>query len=412
MGFWLYMNKRYKYQHIFDFLRNTPQMIFISGPRQSGKTTFAKSQRDSNTANLYFNWDIAEDRKKILQGIDFNQELNRREQSKSLVIFDEIHKYSDWKNYLKGLYDAHKDDIKFIVTGSGRLDFFQKGKDSLAGRYFMFHMWPLTLAEFSNQTRSVDDFIANALVVRDDENGRLNELWKQLSDCSGFPDPFFSANEKLYRVWSDTYRNQLIREDVRQLTRLEKIDHLEHLVLLLPSRVGAPLSVDNLAQDLHVAFDSVKKWLIVLARFYICFRIGPWSKKISRSITREQKLYLFDYAAIQDAGAKFENMVALELLRAVTNWREMGEGSWDLNYVRDRNKREVDFLITKNQKPFLLIEVKISDTNPSESLIAFQKQLGVPGVQLVTTPGVKRYIKNAQFDILICTAVDWLSQLP
>lgn len=406
------MELRHKYLKTFNFLKKPAQMVFISGPRQSGKTTFAKEQLGSYSSGCYLNWDIAEHRKKIFQGLDFNDELNRKDSSPALVILDEIHKYSEWKNYLKGLYDSHKGDLKFLVTGSGRLDFFQKGKDSLAGRYFLFHLWPLTMAEFVHDGPSLEDFLKSPLQLGKAASPELYDTWDQLGRCSGFPDPFFSGSEKLYRVWSDTYRNQLIREDVRQLTRLEKIDLLERLVLLLPHRVGGTLSIDNLAQDLQVAFDTVKKWLLVMERFYICFRISPWTKKVSRAITKEQKLYLFDYAVIKDLAAKFENMIALDLLRAVRSWREQGEGQWDLYFIRDRNKCEVDFLLVKDQAPILLIEAKLGDTSPSASLVKFQQKLNIPAVQLVATRGVRRHLRYGQNEVLICNAADWLAQLP
>jgi len=191
---------------------------------------------------------------------------------------------------------------------------------------------------------------------------------------------------------------------------------LERLVLILPHRVGATLSMDNLAQDLQVAFDTVKKWLLVLERFYVVFRLAPWTQKISRAISKEQKLYLFDYAVIQDPAAKFENMVALDLLRAVHGWREQGDGGWDLQFIRDRNRREVDFLLVKDHKPFLLIETKLSDVNPSDSLLHFQGKLNVPAVQLVAMPGVRHFAKKSmaagQRGVLVCTAQDWLAELP
>ena len=414
------MSARLQYQRIFDLYRDAPQMVFLSGPRQCGKTTFAKSQLNQFPSSAYLNWDIPADRKEILSGLDLNKLTGRKTREKSLVVLDEIHKFSEWKNYLKGLYDQYRDDFKFLVTGSGRLDFFQKGKDSLAGRYFLFHMWPLTMAELgrANTTYELfdkDPFSLGSGADKDtqqDSGLDVTKAWEQLATCSGFPDPFFSENEKLYRVWSNTYRNQLIREDVRQLTRLEKIDLLEQLVLILPHRVGGLLSIDNLAKDLQVAFDTVKKWLMVLERFYIIFRIPPWTEKISRAISKEQKLYFFDTPTIHDRASQFENMVALELWRAIHNWKESGEGDWALHFVRDRDQREVDFLLVNNRKPFLLNETKLSDTEPSESLRRFQSKFSIPAVQLVLTPNTRHLARNGNQDILICTASQWLANLP
>lgn len=213
-------------------------------------------------------------------------------------------------------------------------------------------------------------------------------------------------------MWSDTYRNQLIREDIRDLSGIVKIDSVEAMVDLLPVRVGSPLSINNLAQDIEVSFDTAKAWLETLERFFVIFRVPPFSKKIARAITKEQKLYLYDYAQIEDPASRFENMVAMELSRAVKNWTERGLGRFDLRYVRSKDKEECDFLITEKQTPKLLIECKLSDPNVSKSLVKFQDVLKVPAIQLVNEPGINRIIRNGTLTITVASAHDWLCTLP
>lgn len=282
----------------------------------------------------------------------------------------------------------------------------------MAGRYFLVHIWPFTLAELAESRILLEDFLRDPLNCLESDPQPSAEIWSRLFERSGFPTPYLAAAPEIYRVWSETYRNQLVREDVRNIEHIVKIDQLEALVDLLPLRVGSPLSLNNLAGDIGVSFDTVKSWLNVLDRFFLSFRIAPYTTKVSRAITKEQKLYLFDYAQIEDAAARFEAMVALELYRAISTWNERGLGRFQLNYVRNRDKEECDFLLTDKRRPVCLIETKLSEAAVSKSLMKFQDQLRVPAVQLVMREGVRRQIKNGDQQILVVSAWDWLRQLP
>jgi len=201
-------------------------------------------------------------------------------------------------------------------------------------------------------------------------------------------------------------------EDIRDLADLKKTDTVELLFSLLPSRVASPVSVNNLAADLHSNFDSVDRWLSLFDSFFLTFRISPWSAKISRSILKEKKTYLYDYPEIPDPAARLENLIAVELKRAVTTWTELGYGRFSLHYLRNKEKEEVDFLIADGNTPFLIAEVKLSDDSVSPNLAKFQNILGVPAVQLVGKKGIFKYKENGKNRILVVSAHNWLSSLP
>ncbi|MBT3257754.1 MAG: ATP-binding protein [Deltaproteobacteria bacterium] len=403
--------KRIPYEHIWERLSPHKQMVFIAGPRQAGKTVFTQRLAEYFTNSLYFNWDIIDEKRKLIENPSFYEEVHRKDSSQPLIIFDELHKYSDWKNYLKSVYDRDKGNYKFIVSGSGRLDMYQKGGDSLAGRYLMFYLSPLTLAELAGNRIAFEQFQSNPIEVRPAPND-TRTLWQRLDQCSGFPDPYLDGTVEFYRIWSNAYRKQLLREDIRDLTSVRSIEDMEILFSLLPSRVGSPLSMAALSRDIGVSFDSVRNWIDLFETFFMVFRIAPWARKISRAITKEKKLYLFDYAGIDSRAGKFENMVALELFRAVSNWNDLGLGHFSLHYLRNKEKEEVDFLIAGNHKPMLLIETKLADADPAKSLRKFQKTLNVPGVQLVNRPGICKLVSNNNMTILIISADHWLSLLP
>jgi predicted AAA+ superfamily ATPase len=403
--------KRPMYQKIFQDLSGYKQMVFIAGPRQAGKTFLTNMIAEKFKNSYYFNWDIIDEKRKLLENPSFYENMNLKDDSIPLVIFDELHKFPDWKNYLKNVFDRDKENYKFIVSGSGRLDIFQKGGDSLAGRYLLFHLWPFTLAELAGSNLNFNSFIKNPLKINSKKGAHI-QIWENLKLYSGFPDPYLQKDARFYRIWSNTYKKQLLREDIRDLTALRNSENIEILYSLLPSKIGSPLSMANLSRDIKVAFDTIKKWLEIFEKFFMIFRITPWTTKISRAITKEKKLYLFDYASIDSKGAKFENMVALELYRAVSNWNDKGLGDFSLNFIRNREKQEVDFVLIKKNKPFLLIETKLSDTRPGKSLIKFQNMLNIDAVLLVDKPGICKKILNGQNKLLLISADQWLSCLP
>jgi len=401
------------YLNMWQDLSSEKKMIFLSGPRQVGKTTFAQKIAEGFKNNLYFNWDIISQKRLLIQEPTFFENINRKDESIPLVIFDEIHKYSKWKNYLKGIYDEFAGDYKFLVSGSGRFDLYKKGGDSLAGRYFQLHLFPLTVAELSNKRKSFKDFAVSPLTNFDFTNLKItSKIWQTLFNVGGFPEPYVNGKKTFFNKWTANYTSQIVREDIKSISDIKNTDYIEILFSLLPKRVGSPISMNNIAEELQVSFGSIKEWLKLLEIFYLVFRIGPWTKKISRSILKEKKLYLYNYPEISDESYRFENMVAVELLRAVYNWNEYGYGRFTLHYLRNKEKEEVDFLICENNNPKILIETKFSDDAPSKNLIYFQKKLNIPAIQLVNKENVFKYLKNEQNKILIITAHIWLSTLP
>ena len=406
------MKSRSRYINIWQELSHEKSMIFVAGPRQSGKTTLAQMIMDKYVNNLYFNWDIPRDRRVLIETPFFFEEIERKDGSSPLIVFDEIHKYRDWKNYLKGVYDQFNKEFTFLVSGSGRLDMYQKGGDSLAGRYYLFHLWPFTLSELSGANRSIDKLISSPLDIFPNESTGMEDLWVSLGRFSGFPEPFLAGKDNLYRRWSTTYSNQLLREDIRDLTNIRTISDLETLYYLLPSKVGSPLSIPSLSTDLKLAYNTIRSWLDVFERFFLLFSLTPWTRRISRAIQKERKIYIWDTPRIENPAARFENMVALELYRATTIWNDMGWGRFGLHFIKNKEQQEVDFLITNDNKPWLLIETKLSDNQPSPALLKFQTSLQIPAIQLINKSGGYRLQSNNGQKVLIAPAWHWLASLP
>jgi len=406
------METRDPYCKTWQDLAREKSMVFCVGPRQVGKTTLSKIIAEAYPNNLYFNWDNPRNRSRLIENPYFFEEVVRKDASPPLIIFDEIHKYRNWKNYLKGVYDEFHSRYRFLVSGSGRLDVYQKGGDSLAGRYFLFHLWPFTIAELGNSRKEIEVFLKDPLGISSARSKALPEKWKRLSALSGFPEPYLANRVTTYRRWTTTYSSQLIHEDIRDLTGIRSMSEIETFYFLLPSKVGSPFSVPSLAADLKVSYNTIQNWLSVFERFFLTFSITSWSKKIARAIQKERKVYLFDTPRVEDPGARFENMVALELWRAVTSWNDLGHGQFTLHFVKNKEKQEVDFLIANKRKPLLLIEAKLSETTPTVPLRKFQSSLDIPAVQLNEEAEGYRLFSNNGQSILIAPAYQWLSQLP
>ncbi len=356
---------RYLSQIITADALDSGKIAFINGPRQVGKTTLAQQIKSKKyPTSHYFNFDDDEFKKIWIQS---PKDIVKNYDKKSLLIFDEIHKDRNWKNKIKGLYDIYKNDFGIIITGSARLDYYRKSGDSLQGRYLPYQLHPISLGE--------ESYIKPPPQKDWEENAKIKYDYDDLLNLGGFPEPLLTMSQEKTLRWKRLYRERMIHEDLRDLHQVRDIQQVDSLALLLQDRAGSQLSYESLRQDLSVSFETVQRWIASLEVLFYCYRIKPYSKNIKNSIKKEPKLYLYDWALAPKGGARLENMVASHLLKSCDAWTQSALGEYELFYVRDKQKREVDFFITENKKPYALIEVKSSDAKPSEALKYYQQQL-------------------------------------
>ncbi len=346
------------------------QMAFVIGPRQVGKTTTCRGHADQ-----YINWDNLNDREKILAGpqkLAESLKLDRLSNKTPAVLFDELHKYRQWKSYLKGFFDTYGDLLRILVTGSSRMDVYRRGGDSMMGRYFIYHMHPFSVAEIIST-----DLPETGRIVRSPKEISASDfeaLWRH----GGYPEPYLKRDARFSRRWQNLRREQLVREDIRDLTQIQQIDQIEVLVKILLDRSAHQLVYSNLAAEIRVSSDTVRRWVTSLRDLHLGFLINPWFKNVSRSLRKEPKWYLRDWAGIEDPGDRAETFVACHLLKAVDGWNDMGLGKFQLGYLRDKEKNEVDFLVIRDGKPWFLAEVKKNEEALSKSLDYYQKKIKAP----------------------------------
>ena len=320
------------------------KIVLVSGPRQCGKTTLSRMVEPDHQ---YLNHDLAEHRMLLRQ-----KAWDRR---KALVVLDELHKMQGWKAWLKGIYDVEGLPPALLVTGSARLAAFRKTGDSLAGRHFHHRLHPLDLKEA----------VAHAGLEAADALQRLLRV-------GGFPEPFLRGSEGWYRRWRRTHTDAILREDLLALSAVRDIQSIETLIELMRHRVGSPLSADSLARDLQKSRNTVQHWLELLENLYVVFRIAPWHRNVARSLLKAPKYYFYDSAMPAGGdGPRLENVIACALLKETHRAQDAAGADIALQYVRDRDGREVDFLIVKDGQPWQLVEVKWADASPSPHLRRF-----------------------------------------
>ena len=349
-----------------DHLERHRQMALVSGPRQVGKTTVCRSVGDE-----YLNYDNADDRRALLRGpaaLAVSLGLDRLQAKRPVAVLDELHKHAKWKQLLKGFFDSYADKARLIVTGSSRLDVFRRGGDSLMGRYFLYRMHPWSVGESLRAQLPEGEIQPPAEIASAD--------WESLWEHGGFPEPFVRRDSRFTRRWRSLRREQLAREDLRDVSQVQDLRTMETLMLLLAERSGQQLVYSNLAQEIGVAVDTVKRWVDLLGRLHYGFLVRPWFVNVAKALRKEPKWFLRDWSGVADDGARAETLVACHLLKAVEGWTDLGFGDFELRYLRDKSKREVDFLVVRDRRPWFLVEVKLSDTGLSPALRHFQVQTG------------------------------------
>ncbi|PKL72385.1 AAA family ATPase [Candidatus Kuenenbacteria bacterium HGW-Kuenenbacteria-1] len=371
------IKNRYLHFPIVSDLKN--KMVFIGGPRQVGKTTLSQYIGANNYKKYtYLNWDNREDQKIILQ--------KKFDAESTLIIFDEIHKYKQWKNYIKGEFDKYKEKFHILVTGSARLDLYRKGGDSLMGRYHYYRLHPFSLAEVLQIKPNIK--ISKELFFSTVKKN-IAKTFTDLLIFGGFPEPFIKKDQKILRRFHNERLDRLIKEDIRDIEQVRDLSALQILVEILPEKVGSLLSLNALREDLQVAHKTISLWMDILERFYYHFRIYPYSASTIKSLRKEPKMYLWDWSQIQNKGSKLENIIASHLLK-MSHFLYDTEGyKIELCFLHDIEGREVDFLITVNKKPWFVVEVKTSDNKPSKHLKYFIKKLNIPfAYQVVKQSGI------------------------
>ena len=359
------------------------KIIMLTGPRQSGKTTLSKMLRPGYD---YFNYDNPDDRLAL--------QKRSWDRSKALVIFDELHKLKNWKSWIKGIYDTEGIPPSILVTGSAKLDTYRKVGDSLAGRFFQFRLHPLDLKEIC------------ILLKPDNAEEQLNKLLS----LGGFPEPFLNGTMRFYNRWKKSHLDIILKQDLIELENVQQIIQIETLIHLLKERVGSPVSYSSLARDLQCSDKTIKRWLNILENMYVIFKVPPFHKNIARAIQKAPKFYFYDTGqVIGELGLKLENTVACALQKEIHFRADCFGEEKKLYYLKTKEKKEIDFCISDQEKPSLMVEVKWRGENLSPNFAVFNRIF--PNAKMVQLTKELKREKTFPNGAEIRIAHDWLSKL-
>lgn len=357
------------------------KMVLLAGPRQVGKTTLARQILSRWPKGVYLSWDNRADRREIRAA--------RWPGGSALVVLDELHKWTGWKRWLKGEYDTHRPATRFLVTGSARLDVYRRGGDSLQGRYHHYRLHPFSHNEANGQPPA-----APAPGEGLSLGSGSHDLVSGLMRYGGFPEPFLAQSDRQHRRWQKERLDRFFREDVRDLEALRDLSSIEILADLVADRVASPLSLNALREDLEVSHRAVTHWVDILERLYYLVRVRPFAATTIRGLHKRPKAYLWDWSHAAMTGPRFENLIALHLLK-FCHWLQDTEGlAVDLRYVRDRTGREIDFLVIVKGKPWFAVEAKVSDTAIDPSLVYFRDRLKIPFAYQVVLESPRDFVEQ------------------
>jgi predicted AAA+ superfamily ATPase len=363
------------------------KMVFVAGPRQVGKTTMATQILETHKQGVYLSWDRRADRAAIREA--------RWPIGEALVVLDEVHKYRQWKRWIKGEFDTHRGRLRFLVTGSARLDVYRRGGDSLQGRYHHYRLHPLSVAEImsAGKTSPLPE-PGTEIAMPTIGAGEARDALGAILRFGGFPEPFLRQSARHLRRWQKERLDRFFREDVRDLESVRDMSSLEHLADLITERVASLLSINALREDLEVSHRAVTGWIGILERLYHLYLMRPYDTRRVRSLKKMPKAYLWESGLVDDPGARFENVVALHLLKFCHLLEDAEGHRVALHFLRDTSGREVDFLVTHDRKPWFAVEVKLGSTRIDPSLRYFRDRLQIPWVYQVVLESDQMFVQN------------------
>ena len=408
------MKERYLEDTLSEVCFQSGKMAFMSGARQCGKTTLAKRILRRYKGGRYYNWDEIKFRRLWTKNPSGIIPPAAQEDARPLIVLDELHKAKSWKKNLKGVYDTLDMPCDILVTGSARLNIYRKGSDSLLGRYYHLRLHPFSLYEMLRRRSGIaaPDLLPAVFDRSIQISGRAKDYLPLLLRFGPFPEPLLAGTDRTLNLWRRNRVERIIREDLRDLSRLPELSQVEMLASLLPERAANPLSITSLSEDLEVAYTTVRRWLQYLHELYYFFEVKPYSKSLSRSIKKEGKLYLWDWSEVENEASRFENLIASHLLKYCNYLTDTGEGDYDLRYLRNKEKKEIDFLLLKNNRPWLPVEVKLNQEKLSDNWKVFLPQINCPyALQVVNKSNVFNIVELGEYKVLIISAEEFLRYL-
>ena len=326
-------------------------VVIITGPRQSGKTTLAKSVFPSPDYVL-------------LEDIDTQMRANQDPRGFLMsfpngVILDEVQRVPELFNYLLGVVDDQKKMGHFILTGSQQFNMMEKVTQSLAGRTGIIHLLPFSIEELSLTESSLESLA-----------------------CKGFYPPVYDRPISP-ELWGQNYISSYVERDVRQLINIQDLSRFQLFLQMCANRVGHLLNLTSLANDVGITHNTARSWLSILEASYIVYLLQPYYRNHGKRLVKNPKLYFYDsgllcrllgiqtpetMAVHHCKGAIVESVIISDIAKHYFNHGQRPP----LYFWRNNTGDEVDLLIEQGSH-LLPIEIKSGKTMNSDYLKGLKK---------------------------------------
>lgn len=361
------MKPRHLAPHILKYAKQYPVLALV-GPRQSGKTTLAKTLFPNHTyislENLDHRMQASSDPRRFLNELG------------SFLILDEVQRVPELFSYLQEKVDTLPENAQYILTGSSQFLLMESISQSLAGRIITFKLYPFSFTELFEypQEKSMDEVFR----IRHSERKKIEieELYTLM--WQGFYPRIHDRGIDSYK-WLENYLLTYVERDVRSLLNVRNLMVFEKFLKLVASQSGQELNYSSISNALGIALPTVKEWISILETSGIIFIVPPYFENFSKRLVKNPKLIFVDTGLLCHLlsirtvehlqshpllGHIFETFIISECYKRFYNLGEIPP----LYFWRDQIKNEIDLLIQIDQKGYP-IEIKLSQTFHSD----FQK---------------------------------------
>jgi predicted AAA+ superfamily ATPase len=332
--------------------------LIVGGPRQVGKTAACRA-----LSPKYLDWNNVADRVVLVRGPEAilkHLGLERSREREATVVIDNLHGLRNWKGLLRNFSTRYGSRLRLVVT---TLEAPRGARSGLPVSSEVLRLHPWTVGECA-RTAPTDSLVKAPADISDAD-------WAALLEHGGFPEPFAKRDPRFTSRWYARRQQELLDSDLPRFAAVRDPTMIQMLALLLAERSGTPLIYSDLSRELGVTVDTIRRWMDVMVGLQHGFCVRPWFTRVPKALRKEPKWFLRDWSAVTDPLARGRTFVACHLLKAVEGWTDLGFGQFELRYVRDKSKREVDFLVLRDRRPWFLLAVAY-DEESSPALEYFQ----------------------------------------
>lgn len=339
-------------------------VVLVNGSRQVGKSTLAKQFIEGGFEATY----ITMDDPTVLAAAT-SAPLSFLESLPYCVVLDEVQRAPELFLPLKKIVDENRRAHRYLLTGSSNVMMLPKLADSLAGRMSIHTLWPLSQGEMCGRQESFID----RCFQKSNQYPQVTEIaWHELVDKiikGGYPEIQTRESNKSKRLWFDSYLTAILQRDVRDLSNIEGLKELPHLLKLLATRVGNLVNYSDISRMSKISNTTLKRYMTLLESVFLFIELPSWYRNLEKRLVKSSKLYFSDTGLLAHqrgvvsdrliternmAGSLVENFVVMEILKQKM-WNEV---DCDLYHFRTSIGQEVDIVIEGTDGRMVGIEVK------------------------------------------------------